>query len=59
MYRVPPLVWNTLVDIAIHQFDAVRFLLNQDPVSVYCEEFNPSWGWYGGAAAATALVGPP
>ncbi|WP_275451099.1 Gfo/Idh/MocA family oxidoreductase [Arthrobacter sp. H5] len=44
-----------LVDMAIHQFDAVRFLLDQDPVSVYCEEFNPSWSWYDGAAAATAV----
>ncbi|WP_308662491.1 Gfo/Idh/MocA family oxidoreductase [Arthrobacter sp. B1805] len=44
-----------LVDMAIHPFDAVRFLLDQDPVSVYCEEFNPSWSWYSGDAAATAV----
>lgn len=44
-----------LVDMAIHQFDAVRYLLGQDPVSVYCEEFNPSWSWYDGAASATAV----
>ena len=44
-----------LVDMAIHSFDAVRFLLDQEPVSVYCEEFNPSWSWYSGEAAATAV----
>ena len=44
-----------LVDMAIHQFDAVRYLLDRDPVSVYCEEFNPSWSWYSGDAAATAV----
>lgn len=44
-----------LVDMAIHPFDAVRFLLAQEPVSVYCEEFNPSWSWYSGDAAATAM----
>jgi predicted dehydrogenase len=44
-----------LVDMAIHAFDAVRYLLDQDPVSVYCEEFNPSWSWYSGDAAATAV----
>jgi predicted dehydrogenase len=44
-----------LVDMAIHPFDAVRFLLDQEPVSVYCEEFNPSWSWYSGHAAATAV----
>ncbi|MET1051832.1 MAG: Gfo/Idh/MocA family oxidoreductase [Mycetocola sp.] len=44
-----------LVDMAIHQFDAVRYLLDRDPVSVYCEEFNPSWSWFAGDAAATAV----
>jgi predicted dehydrogenase len=44
-----------LLDMAIHPFDAARFLLGQDPVSVYCDEFNPSWSWYSGNAAATAV----
>ncbi|MFC9336266.1 Gfo/Idh/MocA family protein [Arthrobacter sp. NPDC057009] len=44
-----------LVDMAIHSFDAGRYLLGQDPVSVYCEEFNPGWSWYAGDAAATAV----
>ncbi|SEE86966.1 Predicted dehydrogenase [Arthrobacter alpinus] len=44
-----------LVDMAIHPFDAVRYLTGQDPVSVYCEEFNPSWSWYKADAAATAI----
>ncbi|PRY13906.1 putative dehydrogenase [Kineococcus rhizosphaerae] len=44
-----------LVDMAIHQFDLARFLLDAEPVSVYCEEFNPSWSWYAGAASAAAV----
>jgi predicted dehydrogenase len=44
-----------LVDMAIHPFDAVRFLLAADPVSVYCESFNPAWSWYAGDAAASAV----
>jgi predicted dehydrogenase len=44
-----------LVDMAIHPFDAVRYLTGQDPVSVYCEEFNPVWSWYKADAAATAI----
>ncbi|GAB3190212.1 Gfo/Idh/MocA family protein [Nesterenkonia suensis] len=44
-----------LLDMAIHPFDTARFLLDADPVSVYCEEFNPSWSWYDGDAAATAI----
>lgn len=44
-----------LLDMAIHQFDMARFLLDADPVSVLCEEYNPSWSWYRGDAGATAI----
>lgn len=44
-----------LLDMAIHTIDAARYLSGADPVAVYCEEFNPSWSWYQGAASATAL----
>jgi predicted dehydrogenase len=44
-----------LVDMAIHAFDAARLLLDADPVAVYCEESDPPWSWYRGAAAATAV----
>jgi predicted dehydrogenase len=44
-----------VLDMAIHTFDAARYLSGADPVSVYCEEFNPSWSWYKGDACATAL----
>jgi predicted dehydrogenase len=44
-----------ILDMAIHTFDAARYLSGADPVSVYCEEFNPPWSWYRGSASATAL----
>jgi predicted dehydrogenase len=44
-----------LVDMAIHQFDSARALLGADPVSVYCESYNPGWSWFAGDAAATAI----
>jgi predicted dehydrogenase len=44
-----------LLDMAIHTFDAARAISNADPVSVYAEEFNPSWSWYKGAASANCL----
>lgn len=44
-----------LLDMAIHTFDAARYVSGTDPVSVYCEEFNPPWSWYSGASSATAL----
>jgi len=43
-----------LLDMAIHAFDAARFLLDAEPVSVLCDEYSPPWSWYAGAAAATA-----
>lgn len=44
-----------VLDMAIHTFDAARYLCQRKPVAVYCEEFNPSWSWYKGDASATAL----
>jgi predicted dehydrogenase len=44
-----------LLDMAIHTFDAARFLCGADPVAVYCDEFNPPWSWYKGNASATAI----
>jgi predicted dehydrogenase len=40
--------------MAIHTFDAARYLTGAVPISVYCTEFNPSWSWYRGAASAMA-----
>ncbi|MCW3058775.1 MAG: putative dehydrogenase [Capsulimonas sp.] len=44
-----------VLDMAIHTFDAARYLSGADPVAVYCEEFNPGWSWYKGDACATAI----
>ncbi|MFJ4028662.1 Gfo/Idh/MocA family protein [Paenarthrobacter sp. NPDC089989] len=44
-----------LLDMAIHQFDMARFLLDADPVSVFCEGYNPAWSWYRGDAGASAV----
>lgn len=40
-----------LLDMAIHTFDQARFISGADPVSVYCQEFNPPGSWYEGNAA--------
>lgn len=44
-----------LVDMAIHSFDAARMVMNSEPVSVYCQEYNPEWSWFSGAANASAV----
>lgn len=44
-----------LLDMAIHTFDAARFLLPSEPVAVFCQETNPAGSWYAHGAAANAL----
>ena len=42
-------------DMAIHTFDAARFLTGTDPRSAYCLEWNPEGSWYGSDASAVAI----
>lgn len=42
-------------DMAIHTFDAARFLVNANPVAVYCHEWNPTASWYDQDASAIAI----
>lgn len=43
-----------LVDMSVHHFDMLRYLTADEPVSVRCASWNPSWSWFAGDAAATA-----
>lgn len=43
-----------LVDMSIHHFDQLRYATGDEPVSVQCTSWNPSWSWYAGDACATA-----
>jgi predicted dehydrogenase len=43
-----------LLDMAIHPFDSIRYVLGSEPVSVTFDEFNPTWSWYDGDAAVAA-----
>ena len=44
-----------LLDMAIHTFDAARFVSGKAPLSVYCLETNPAGSWYAHGAAANAI----
>lgn len=44
-----------LLDMAIHTFDAARFVSGLDPVAVYCREWNPEGSWYDRDASAVAV----
>ncbi len=44
-----------LLDMAIHTFDAARYISGSDPVAVWCREWNPRGSWYDRDASAVAL----
>jgi len=44
-----------LLDMAIHTFDAARLIAAADPVSVFCQEWNPPGSWYDHDASAVAV----
>jgi predicted dehydrogenase len=44
-----------ITDMSIHHFDAMRFLLESNPVSVVGRSWNPPWSWFKGDAS-TGLV---
>jgi predicted dehydrogenase len=44
-----------LLDMAIHTFDAARFITGADPISVYCHEWNPKGSWYAHGANANCI----
>ncbi|ODT16657.1 MAG: oxidoreductase [Kaistia sp. SCN 65-12] len=44
-----------LLDMAIHTFDAARFMSGTAPEAVYCREWNPKNSWYKQGSSAAAI----
>ncbi len=44
-----------LLDMGVHIFDQARFISGEEPIAVYCEDFNPSWSWLEGMSSASAI----
>lgn len=44
-----------LHDMAIHTFDAARFVASRQPLAAYCVERNPKGSWYAHGASANAI----
>lgn len=44
-----------LLDMAIHTFDAARYMVAGEPVSVYCQEWEPANSWYRQGSSASAV----
>lgn len=44
-----------LLDMAIHTFDAARYMVGGDPAGVYCQEWEPANSWYRQGSSASAV----
>jgi predicted dehydrogenase len=45
-----------LLDMAIHHFDLMRYVLGQEPASVFCHAWNPPWSNFTDPPAAAATI---
>ncbi|MBX0326326.1 Gfo/Idh/MocA family oxidoreductase [Oscillochloris sp. ZM17-4] len=45
-----------LLDMSIHHFDLMRFVLGQEPTAVSCHAWNPAWSNFAEPAAASATI---
>jgi predicted dehydrogenase len=37
-----------LIEMVVHHFDTLRYVLNRDPVRVWAQTWNAPWGWHAG-----------
>lgn len=47
-----PMLWEQ----SIHHFDLLRFVYDQEPVSVQCQTWNPSWSMYEDDTNVAAII---
>ena len=45
-----------LVDMAIHHFDLLRFIMRREPDRIFCEASNPGWTAFSGPSVAAATI---
>ena len=45
-----------LLDMSIHHFDLMRYVLAQEPTRIYCHAWNPPWSNFGDPASAVAAI---
>lgn len=45
-----------VIDMSIHHFDLMRYVLGADPVAITAHSWNPRWSWYRGDASTSLFV---
>ncbi|SER54786.1 Predicted dehydrogenase [Gracilibacillus ureilyticus] len=43
-------------DMSIHHFDLMRYLLDENPTSIYAKSMRPSWSWFKGNPNVSATI---
>jgi len=46
------MAYPLIIDMSIHHFDLMRYILGADPVAVTGQSWNPTWSWFKGDASA-------
>jgi predicted dehydrogenase len=44
-----------LIDMGVHHFDTMRYVLGREPLAVRCIAWQPDWDWHAGGAAHVAV----
>lgn len=55
-HRHYEIVQPLLMDMAIHHFDLMRYVLHQEPMRITCHAWNPPWSNFHDPAAASATI---
>ena len=50
------MAYPLIIDMSIHHFDLMRYLLDSDPVAVFGKSWNPPWSWFAGDASAAVTL---
>lgn len=50
------MAYPLIIDMSIHHFDLMRYLMESDPVAVYGKSWNPPWSWFKGDASAAVTL---
>src|SRR5690606_28343629 len=45
-----------IIDMAIHHYDLMRYILDADPVRLTAFSWNPPWSWYRGDASSVSRI---
>ncbi len=49
------MAYSLLIEMAVHHFDTLRYVLNRDAIRVWAHTWNAPWGWHKGDVGHTVV----